>query len=211
MNNYTDLVNEIIAWTDRTDISSKISNFVQLAEVRISQDLTTQDLENVYTFSTVAGQSSYALPSDFQSIVRAWLEKDTGGHELKNYNPSLTSFDTIQSIPVYCYIEDANFTLKPTPISVYTVKIAYKSQVTSLASNSTNSVMTKYPNIYLFAALVEAFSYLKNPEAANLYDGRYRKAVADANRKDNAKRNVLLATDAPALSNKFSDTLRRIV
>jgi len=48
----------------------------------------------------------------------------------------------------------------PAPNAVYTVRLEYWSAIPSLAQNSTNWLLTNYPDCYLFGALVEAEIFL---------------------------------------------------
>ena len=70
--------------------------------------------------------------------------------------------------------------LSPIPDITYVYKIHYNAVPSKLeaSSNETNFISLNFPNGLLYAALVEAYGYLKGPaDMLQLYEGKYKQEV----------------------------------
>ena len=90
---------------------------------------------------------------------------------------------TQSGLPKYYANWDAEYwVVAPTPDSTYEITMAYTKQPTSLTDSSVSStgtyVSNKYQDLLLYAALVEAYGYLKGPaDMLQYYEGSYRRAL----------------------------------
>lgn len=109
-------------------------------------------------------QPSYALPSDFQ--MPRWFKITSADpiNELQYATPANldVNWNTIfTGKPLEYTIEGSNVRLGPTPDGVYTIVVDYYAKVPALSSgNTTNWLLTNYPNSYLFGTLAEAEAFL---------------------------------------------------
>lgn len=191
---YDDLRANIAQWVKRGDLTDQIPMFITLAETRIARDLKSLNLERSQAVSTTAGVSSYSLPADSVSLIR--VEDQYGA--LGEYDPAVVGhLETGR--PRYYFYERNALQLYPKPNGAYPVTVIYKGTLVPLSSAvQTNDIYAQYPNIYLFASMVEAYSYLEEDVSAANWEGRYAQAVKSANKANNYKRKVLLATDLPS-------------
>ena len=68
--------------------------------------------------------------------------------------------------------------------SRYAYELVYYGEWTPLSdAATTNGILTKYPQLYLFASMIHAEAFLVNDQRVATWTGRYDKAVADANRR----------------------------
>jgi len=68
--------------------------------------------------------------------------------------------------------------LAPTPDGSYTAQFWYKAGIAVLSdTNTTNWLLTNYPNLYLYAALLESAPYLRDDERILLWQGMYDDGV----------------------------------
>lgn len=207
--NYTDLVASVSNWLHRSDLDSTIPDLVRLAESRISRDLKVQSLEKESTILTVGGQQSYTFPDDLVSLVRMFVTDSSGNIAvLQGYDPTTYRYNNASQQPRYFYVEADTLKLSPTPDGIYTVTVVYKGAVPSLQDNSTNVIMTKYPNIYLMGTLAEAGQFIKDDERLNICESRYMQAVKDANAAEDFREHNLLATEAYAMLPRRSYDIR---
>lgn len=198
--NYTDLATSIENWMHRSDLASVIPDFVTLAETRISNDLTIQGLEKSSTITTAAGQQAYTLPTDLNHVVRMFTTDSEGTVTLlQGFDPTSYRLNAAQTKPQNYFIEANELKLSPIPDNAYTITIIYKGLVPSLQANSTNAVMTAYPNIYLHACLVEAAVYVKDDARLQSSELRYQQAIKLAN-TENYKKQSLLSTELSRIS-----------
>jgi hypothetical protein len=90
---------------------------------------------------------------------------------------------TASGLPKYYANWDANFwVVAPTPDSTYQITLAYVKQPTSLTdaavSGSGTYVSNKYQDLLLYAALVEAYGYLKGPsDMLQYYEQSFQRAL----------------------------------
>lgn len=178
--NYTDLLASVATWLNRTDLTSVIPDFVTLAEERIARDLRIRRQVVNTTLSTVAGTQTVTLPSDFLEIENIGLSSTSPPAALSVVTPEImdrrfpSGYATGQPA-VYCLLGDT-IQFGPTPDAAYTVSLDYYQRL-SIASSTTNWLLTNHPSIYLNACLVEGAAYLMDADKAQAYDARYRAAV----------------------------------
>ena len=66
--NYTTFIAVVADYLARTDLTSQIPDFVNLAQNRMSRDLRVRQMLKVATTDTTGGDSTIALPSDFLEL-----------------------------------------------------------------------------------------------------------------------------------------------
>jgi hypothetical protein len=184
--NYADLQASVAAWAHRTDLVAIIPDFVTMAEARISRDLRIRKQITSSTLVTVANTQSVALPTDWLEFENVSVATSPSvqltyvpvEHIDANFSSSYT--DT----PSCFTIEGDNILFAPTPDAAYNITAIYYARFPSLITNSTNWLMTNHPNIYLFACLIEVYSYLRNADAAQLYLQRYQSELAQLQNVD---------------------------
>ena len=91
---------------------------------------------------------------------------------------------TANGLPKYYANWDANFwVVAPTPDATYEITLAYMKQPVSLTdatkSGSGTYMSNKYQDLLLYAALVEAYGYLKGPiDMLQYYEASYKRSLA---------------------------------
>jgi hypothetical protein len=195
--NYTDLTDSIVNWTHRADLSGIIPDFIKLAEIRIAQDLNVQSLETVSIIPTVTNQQDYDFPTGMVSLVRAWINNGQDS-PLTGVDADYVGYGSETGLPNNYFIEENKIKLYPTPDQVYNLNIIYKSNL-NLQSSVTNDVMTKYPNVYLYASLIEACNFIGGQaiDKISLYEQRYKQAIKDANMAEDFNDGNVLQTEFP--------------
>ena len=188
----TNLQDDIRDYTevDSTVFSTGVLNtMIKNAENRIYRDSDSDDNRFYATSNLVIGNRYVTIPSDLRFIRYIQL-KDSSGNQVflekrdtsfmsEYYNTPATQ----SGLPKYYANWDAeNWVVAPTPDSTYEVTMAYTKQPTSLTDSSVSStgtyVSNKYQDLLLYAALVEAYGYLKGPaDMLQYYEGSYQRAL----------------------------------
>jgi|TARA_R100000458_G_scaffold58463_1_gene66563 hypothetical protein len=188
----TNLQDDIRDYTevDSTVFSTGVLNtMIKNAENRIYRDSDSDDNRFYATSNLVIGNRYVTIPSDLRIIryiqlkdsnnKQVFLEKRDTSFMSEFYNTPATS----SGIPKYYANWDANFwVVAPTPNATFEITMAYVKQPTSLTDSSVSSTGTfisnKYQDLLLYAALVEAYGYLKGPaDMLQYYEGSYRRAL----------------------------------
>ena len=176
--NYTDLLASVAGWSNRTDLTAIIPDFVALAEARIARNLRLRRQVTNAAISTVAGTQSVSLPEGFLEIENIGLSSASPQSVLSVVTPEIldrmypATFNAGQPV-VYALLGDT-IRLGPTPDSVYTVSVDYYKRWDALAVTDTNWLLTNYPMVYLAGAMTEASLYLQDTDKVALWDARFR-------------------------------------
>ena len=187
LSNYSDLKQSVINWSHRNDMDLLIDDFIALTEAdmfitdEFHEGLELRDMEGTAT-GALSG-NTLALPSGFLSMRSMRLTGDYG-RDLLPKTPDTLVHRTGTGLPKYYAIRDTvEFDIIPD--SGYAYELVYFSKPTGLStSNTTNSVLTKYPMIYLFGCLYHLFTYADDEAQANKYLRRYASAINGANALD---------------------------
>ena len=177
--NYTDLQSTIADYLARTDLTSQIPLFIQLAENRLRRDVRIRPMLKVVTTETTANDPTVSLPSDFLEMRDMHIDANPI-HTLIYQNPSNffrnTKAGTLTGgYPNNYTIMGSEFQFAPIPDSNYTLKMVYYAAPTYLSSTvSSNVFLANCPDLLLYGALGEAEPYLMNDARittwATLYD-----------------------------------------
>jgi len=187
---YAQLKTSIASWLDRTDLTDKIPEFIALAESRHRRDFKIRRMETRVTASTIINTEYYTLPENYVAMRNIQLNTETKT-ALEYLTPEqmdrVRAGSTTGKPKAYSIIGN-DIQLRPIPDAIYEIEILYFKHFTSLSdSNTTNDMLTYHPDIYLYAALVEAEPYLNNDKRiqtwAAFYD-RAKKDLIDTNERD---------------------------
>ena len=178
---------------DSTVLTDAIVNtFIVNAENKIYREADSDDNRFYATSTLITGNRYVTIPSDLR-VIRYIQLKNTNVNPntqtfLEKKDPSYmaTYYDTpstAEGIPKYYANWDANFwVVAPTPNAQYEITMAYIKQPTSLTDTSVSTTGTylsnKYQDLLLYAALVNAYGYLKGPvDMIQYYQGPYKEAL----------------------------------
>ena len=121
-------------WLNRSDLTSRIPEFISLAEAQLNRLVRTREM---LTRSTTSTNAQYvALPSDFLEMLNVELTSTDPSRRLL-YATSDRSDDYRQQksdkagIPVHYTIEGLTLQLNPTPDINYTVQMNYYQDIHS--------------------------------------------------------------------------------
>lgn len=154
---YATLKSSVFNFSGRDDLSEDFDTFLQMSEQYIyhneDQPLRTQDLITTTTVQTVAGTNSVALPTRFIGVLSALIVDGGVKRELVNTSPAALGRTGQSGIPVKYAITDT-LVFDYTPDGAYDIELTYYEQPLALdTTNTTNTILTKYPSIYLFGCL----------------------------------------------------------
>ena len=181
MTTYAELTQQIIDYTetDSNVLTTTILNdIIEHAESRIFRNADLDVFKKYKTANLTIGDPFVAMPGATPQLfafvryiqifgtdnIRITLEKKDASF-INEYVPNRTTTGT----PKY---------YAPSPDATYTVELAYNAQPTGLSSsNTTTWVSNNAPEMLLYACLVEAFKFLKNPQMVQMYEAYYKQAL----------------------------------
>jgi hypothetical protein len=177
---YTELQSAVSNWLDRADLTSRIPEFISLAEGRIARKLRIREMETEADVTTVAGTRTAALPTGFREVRRLYLSASPV-QMLDYISPQdyWNRFVSTQNSRPSCFtVEGSNFLFGPIPDAVYTAKCLYYKALDALSS-SAHAVFTANPDVYLYGSLLAAEPFLRNDKRIGVWKGLFDEALME--------------------------------
>jgi len=189
ISNYTELKTAIANYLDRTDLTSRIPEFITLAESRIAKTIRARAMVKRVTTNVVT--QYILLPDDFLEMRNIQLNT-TPKQRLEYVSPETLDSMNAGSTPgkpkVYTII-GSELQLGPYPDTTYEIEISYMYKLAALSdSNLTNWFISYTPDLYLYGSLIEAEPFTLNDARMPLWKSLYDEAVLMLNEQDNRGR-----------------------
>jgi hypothetical protein len=174
---YAELQTAITNWLDRTDLSSRIPEFIALFEAKLNRRLRERQQITTGTLTPSAGSAT--LPSDFLEWKRlTW--NGTPTRELEYVDPVYFSASypvTSSDLPTKFTIEGS--TVKINTTDATTLTLGYAQKVPSLAVTDPNWLLTSHPDGYLFGSLSMAATFTEDAQAGAVFDGMAKEIMGE--------------------------------
>jgi hypothetical protein len=172
--NYSDLLTAVAGWLNRSDLTATIPDFIKLAEAEFNRTLRTIEMEATSSLTVTSGVSN--LPADFLGarsifVANTVLDYITPGEALE---------DDSTGTPIFYTIVDGQFVFRPSNSTTATLYY-YQSIPALTASNTTNWLMTKHPDLYLFATCAQAEVYVWNDPRLPMWKARTEELLEQIN------------------------------
>ena len=199
--NYSELLDNVRNYTEVTSdvLSNSVINvFLTNIENKVARQLDSDDQRRYATttfeannaFLDVSGpEGGFRFARGLQIVetdgTRTWLEQRDATF-MDEYSVERSTTDTnFTGKPKYWGNWDATtLIVAPTPNTAYTVEMWYDETPERLGNGSSGTSTTTFlsnnaPEVLLYGTLSEAYSYLKNPQDMQLYEGKYQTALQD--------------------------------
>lgn len=189
---FTNLKAEIIDWSHRNDLDTKIDGFIDLVEkdmFKATRSHEALQIRGQETTSTAnVSTKFFALPDEYFSLRSIRLVIDTLNGRLTFKTSDALFRESGTGRPSF-FTVGSQIELNITPDQAYTVEVNYYKKPTPLSdANPTNIVLEDHPDIYLNGALYYLFTYADDEQQAGKYLQRYSEAVNGANQADDEGR-----------------------
>lgn len=191
---YSELLDEIDAWLDRSDLTARIPTFIRLFEARMNRRLRVPDMETTVTTTLEADETTYALPDDFLGMKSIFVDSspDRVLVAMTPANIRATYPYATSGLSGAYAIEAGNIILAPPPGSGDTLTMTYYAEIPALTeSNTTNWLLDGHPDAYLYGTLCMAQAYLVDDERLATWKAAWDEAVAEV--QDSANRSRIPA------------------
>lgn len=187
--NFAEIKDSVIGYADRYDaeVSSKFSSFVPIVEGRINSVLTTRLSLKDLVIPIVSSDTVFIFPSDLLFLKQVKLVNATGEAIFQYINEYY--FDKVlannKSKPYYTVTNNA-FKVLWAFLNDGTefLHIRYEQQVPPLEAAVTNWLSVSSPQVYIFGLLVELYAFVKDAEAAALWDARFKEELNNIENTD---------------------------
>lgn len=159
---YDDLQEEVIANSFRSDLTTRIPTFIQLAEAGMQRRLKLVDFEGSATVTITAGVGT--LPTDYAGHrVATWSGDQT--IPLEYITPD--RFESLRDrVTLPRFFTVTGSTMKVMSEGDGSVELTYNARFTPLSdSDPTNAILNNYPDAYFFGTMKQLYHYTRNWEA----------------------------------------------
>ena len=190
---FDQLKSNIADWLNRTDLTSVIPTFIELAEARLNRQLRTT---NQYTRADISTSDQYlSMPDDFLEMrhirITSPKERDLveiAAHQINEYTDTNFLASLSDSHPRY-FVYGSALRIIPAPSQSITYEMFYYSKIPALSTTNTNNwVSTSHPDAYLYYSLLQAAPYLGEDERIQVWAQQAERAVAEIQASDNRRR-----------------------
>ena len=199
MTTYSELVTQIREYCEvdsNVFTTAIVNDFIEHAESKIFRQIDFDVFRKYQTATLTSGDAFVGMPGNTPTSFayiravnifspsgslggltdneRVFLEKRDPSF-INEYAPDRTA----TGIPkYYANWDNDTILLAPTPNAAYTMELAYNAQETGLSSsNTTTWVSNNAPGLLLYACLIEAFKFLKNPNMVAMYTQAYQELL----------------------------------
>jgi hypothetical protein len=179
--NRADLIADVTEFSGGT-IEGAIKRAISKAERRVHRRVKTREFETSTAPNTVAGTETIVAPTDLLSIKHFYLNTNPIGPLTKKdltqlYNDEPSS---LNAKPTAYALFGGSIYLRPIPDSAYATKLYYYQSVTPLSDvNTSNAILTKYPDLLLYGSLIELTAHLMDDPRVQVWKGFFDEAVKD--------------------------------
>lgn len=182
---YTSLKQNIQDYTKRTggDILGKLDQFIDSAESDIWEVLRVRSMEARATASTSTSDRFVELPDGFIQMRQLQVTVDGVLYDLP-FSPigSMRIYDSTGVPSKFTVTSQIEF--NRVSDQAYTLEMDYFKTPDALSSsNTSNSVLTNHPMVYLSACLAHAFKWTMQYDLSSHWEAQFDKFVARANRE----------------------------
>ena len=196
LSNYTELKAAVLATMHRAELTSEVVDFITLGEARINAALASRIGEVDASLTGTDGSRYIALPSGFASQAFAlWDTTYNPRIEMVYLTPEVLPVTSTEGRPRRYTIDGSNIAFELPCDAAYTYTLRYKKRY-AIATTTTNDILTNYPGVYLYAALVEGAIWTHNDQKLATWAAMYDTALKDCIASETKSRsNATLVTE----------------
>jgi len=187
---YSELLTAAANWLGRADLSSRVPEFVTLAQARINRHVRAQAMETKSTSFSITGEY-VNVPSDFLEARNFYLTTVNPTVVLQYKPPDKMTVDsTASGIPGYYAVVGTQFRFSPQPDTTYTATLIYYAKPATfvVSSQETNSLFPGNVDLYLYATLIEAEAFMMDDPRIALWKQAYDDSLQNINKSANTSR-----------------------
>lgn len=200
---YTELKASIADWLHRTDLTTQIVDFITLAEVEINSDLRNRLMEVDEVLSLTISTRTVTIPARYiEPIQLEIVITNQENDQLTYVQPQqLAIYESATNLarPQYYTINGANIEFPNLSDATYALSFRMLKGY-DLAATSTNTLLSSYPNVYLYGAQIQAARYMRDLQLEQTALQAYERLITKIKRKEGrSKALTSLRMDMPSM------------
>jgi len=180
LDSYANLKTAVEGHLDRSDLTSYTDDFIDIAESMHARDIRIREM--IQRDAITIDDRQESVPSGVLEIISLRLLTTpvtvleyVNLHEMNRRRQEVTGRPALFTIH-----EQIEFDVEPA--ESYSGEIVYYGAVTALSSgNTSNAILVKAPDLYLYGALLASAPFLLADERLQVWGGLYKAGVAAVN------------------------------
>ena len=184
---FGELKTRVANYLHRDDLTDTIPDFIEQAQARINHDIDTMSMDKAVSLTVTASIKEVTMPTDilelksvripFAGGVRTLVQRS-----LVQNSQVLETTDGATAAPLFYARYGDILELTPIPESATTLEIIYKARLASFVDDTdTDFLLTNYPNIYVYASMLEAMPFLIADQRVGIWRDFYKEEVTRIN------------------------------
>jgi hypothetical protein len=184
--NYGELKTLIVAYSKRvddTDLAAILDSMVDIAATRIGRDTELMELERIAEFDLV--DNYVGLPDGYSKMRAVWVDRAGSIVSLDYVTPA--QYADLQSTvsgghgAFYYTVMNGQIHVGP---GINSLNMNYFVRPKKLVDpQDTNYVLNQWPNLYLYGALIEVWTYLVDEMPLAISKAQYEEEIKLCNRQ----------------------------
>lgn len=181
LDTFSNLKQSIERFSKRTDTSDVIDDLIKLCEVKIDSKLRLRANEQRAT--ATLSTRFLALPDLFLEMRRLTIV-GAKSWDVRFKAPDAMEIQADSGRPRY-FTVTSQLEFDRVPDSSYTIEMSYYTKLSALStSNTTNDVLTNYPDLYLYGTLAELHRWARDEDTAAYYDQVFKNKMFEVSKQD---------------------------
>lgn len=185
---YADLQAQVIRWSHRADLATRIPEFIELSEKELFREFTLHNIEG--SISGTTSGATIAIPANLSAFERIKFTMAGNEYTLDYSSPNgVSTLTAAVGFPHRFLIENGAITLLPAPDGPYSYTIYYIPELTPLSDTSnTNWLLQHHADLYLKATRLQVAKFTKNQIDIASLTQEVATAISSVIRSDERKR-----------------------
>jgi hypothetical protein len=181
---YSELSTAAANWLARSDLTSRIPEFIVLAEAKFNRSLRTREMLQRDSAFQITGEYvgvpvGFLEANFFQLNASPRREITFMANDMQN-----TTYPTSNESPLFYSIVGSYFRFAPVPSTTTTATLSYYKRLDPLATTSPNWLLTYHPDVYLYGTLLEAAPFLGDDSRVGMWLSALTQVLGDLKKAD---------------------------
>ena len=209
--NYTELLAVIADRLHRDDLTTQMVEFVALAESEINSEMRLRLMEADESLTLTSGTRTIALPARYIEPVKLSLvisgQENTELQYVQPQQLAINAASGASSRPQYWTVNGSNIELPNLSDATYSCTLRMIKGF-DLAATSTNALLTAYPGIYMYGALIQSSYHIGVDPRLDSWRLAYGTLKQKAMRSEaRSKALTNLVTNLPGVGSGYSNII----
>lgn len=183
LSNYTDLQAAVTNWLAKSGLTERIPEFIKLGESYLNRRIRVLEMESSATITPSTTLRYVDLPAGFMELVSF---TDDYGEKLIAVPAEMLERIAYAMSPCRPrhYRISSRIDFEVVADATYNYKLKFLKRL-DIQTDLTNAILTKHPDCYLYASLMQAEPYIRNDPRVNTWKQLLVEAINEANRQSN--------------------------